>query len=83
MRQNPFHDWHHVLYANLMRVATVFAEALTSAVCSDVTQFCFTMLKTTGLSEVLAAESIIGIFLAAIAHDLDHRQVNVYPRMQF
>jgi hypothetical protein len=82
MRQNPFHDWHHVLYASLMCAATIFAEALTF-VCSDVTQFCFTMLKTTGLSEVLAAESIIGIFLAAIAHDLDHRQVNVYPRVQF
>eukprot|EP01052_Picozoa_sp_SAG31_P054964 SAG31_NODE_14911_length_781_cov_1.055718_2_plen_97_part_00 len=40
---------------------------------SDVTQFCFTMLSTTNLAKMLADECILGIFLGAIAHDLDHR----------
>lgn len=46
---------------------------------ADVTQCLYTLLTNTGLSETLSKEQLIAVFLAAPAHDLDHRgRSNVY-----
>lgn len=40
---------------------------------ADVTQFLFYMLRSTGLATLLSPMQLVAAFLAAIAHDLDHR----------
>lgn len=40
---------------------------------ADVTQCLYTVLLTTGLNTALTIEQLIAVFLAAPAHDLDHR----------
>jgi hypothetical protein len=40
---------------------------------ADVTQCLYTVLLTTGLHKALTMEQLIAVFLAAPAHDLDHR----------
>ena len=46
---------------------------------ADVTQCLYTLLTQTGLASKLSTEQLIAVFLAAPAHDLDHRgRSNVY-----
>jgi hypothetical protein len=46
---------------------------------ADVTQCLYTLLTQTGLAGKLSTEQLIAVFLAAPAHDLDHRgRSNVY-----
>jgi hypothetical protein len=46
---------------------------------ADVTQCLYTLLSNTGLMHKLSKEQLIAVFLAAPAHDLDHRgRSNVY-----
>jgi hypothetical protein len=40
---------------------------------ADVTQCLYTVILTTGLNKALTIEQLIAVFLAAPAHDLDHR----------
>ena len=40
---------------------------------ADVTQCLYTVLLKTGLNNALTTEQLIAVFLAAPAHDLDHR----------
>jgi hypothetical protein len=47
--------------------------AAAACVRSDVTQFCFSILCSTGLDQVLSDAQVMGLFFAAIAHDLGHR----------